>query len=275
MDKKGKLTRTLITIFLIFLFIFPVFVMLNTSLQRYEDIRIWPPAWFQAPLQWKNYFEVIFGDKSIMMAFKNSLFNSITVMFICVSVGSLAAYAVSRFNFIGRKEFLMIIIITQMFSGVVLINAMYIIFKDLNLLNTRLALIIANTTTSLPTTIWLLYSYFSQIPGHYEEAAWVDGSSRFQAIKNIVIPIAAPGIVTAGLFAFLACWGDLMFANAFITSSELRTISQALGDFQELYKTTWETQMAASVITTIPPFIIFSTIQQYLAKGLVSQGVKG
>ena len=123
-------------------------------------------------------------------------------------------------------------------------------------------------------TIWLLYSYFSQIPKSYEEASWIDGCNKIQAIRYIILPLAFPGIITAGLFSFIMSWGDLVYAKAFILSPKLRTISLYLTDFRELYKTSWETQMAACVIAVIPPFILFMIIQKYLVRGMVSDGVK-
>lgn len=273
--KTGKLLRTIILGILIFLLLFPLAVMINSSLKSYDEVRAWPPTWFEGVLKWENYQIVTSGNQSIMGPFFNSLQISLVTMFLCVFVGILAAYAVTRFNFKGKKTFLMIVIATQMFSSVILVNPIYVIFRNLGLLDTKISLIIANTASSLPMTIWLLYSYFSQIPKDYEEASWMDGSSRFQGIFKVVMPLALPGIITAGLFAFITAWGDLVYAKSFVISPELRTVSQALTDFQDIYKTTWETQMAASVITTIPPFIIFIFIQKYLIKGMVSQGVKG
>ncbi len=273
--KTGKVLRTIILAILIFLLLFPLAVMINSSLKSYDEIRAWPPTWFEGVLRWKNYQTVVSGNQSIMGPFFNSLQISLVTMFLCVFVGILAAYAVTRFNFKGRKTFLMVVIATQMFSSVILVNPIYVIFRNLGLLDTKISLIIANTASSLPMTIWLLYSYFSQIPKDYEEAAWMDGSSRFQGIFKVIMPLALPGIITAGLFAFITAWGDLVYAKSFVLSPELRTVSQALTDFQDLYKTTWETQMAASVVTTIPPFIIFMFIQKYLIKGMISQGVKG
>lgn len=270
-----KLLRTALFLCIIVLMLFPLLIMLSTSLQKYEDIRIWPPSWFNSPLQWENYRTVIIGEKSIMPAFFNTLQIASITMILCVFIGVLAGYGVTRFSFKGKKTYLLVIMITQMFSSVLLINPMYVIFRNLGLLDTKLSLIIADTTTALPMTIWLLYSYFSQIPIEYEEASWMDGSSRLEGIFNIVFPLSIPGIITAGLFAFLTSWGNMLFAKTFITSPELRTVSLALTNFQELYKTTWETQMAASFITMIPPFLIFLFIQNKLVEGIASDGVKG
>lgn len=273
--KFYKLIRTLIYLFFIILLLMPVLIMINTSLKTYSDITVWPPTWFGKNLQWVNYKNVLVGDKSIVTPLINSFIVSSVSSIICLVLGILAAYAISRYEFRGKNTFLIVIIITQMFASVVLVNPMYIMFRNLNLLDTRISLIIANSATSLPMTVWLLYSYISNIPKTLEEASWIDGFSRLQGIRYILVPLLAPGVITAGLFSFIMSWGDLIFARSFIVSPELKTISMALTDFQSLYKTTWETQMAASAISVIPIFIIFIFIQKHLVKGLTSTGIKG
>lgn len=278
MNKKKKfykILRTAIYILFIIVLLMPVLIMINTSLKTYSDITVWPPTWFGKNLQWINYKNVLTGDKSIVTPLINSFIVSSASSIICLILGILAAYAISRYEFKGRNTFLIIIIITQMFASVILVNPMYIMFRNLNLLDTRISLIIANAATSLPMTVWLLYSYISNIPKTLEEAAWMDGFSRLQGIRYILVPILAPGVITAGLFSFIMSWGDLIFARSFIVSPEMKTISMALTDFQSLYKTTWETQMAAGVISVIPIFIIFVFIQKHLVEGLTSSGIKG
>lgn len=270
-----KIIRTLFVLALLVILLFPVLITISTSLKTYNQTLSWPPKIFEFPLQWSNYKEVLTGEKSILPAFFNSLQVSIAVMILCILIGSLSAYAVTRFEFKGKKTFLILVIATQMFSAVLLVNPMYVIFRNLGVLNTKLALIIANTASAVPMTTWLLYSYFSQIPIDYEEAAWIDGASRHQGIKDVVLPMAVPGIITAGLFAFIGSWGDIVYAKTFIVSEDLRTIAQALTDYQDLYKVNWELQMAASLVTTIPPFVIFLLIQKQLIKGMTQDGVKG
>ncbi|MGO4987104.1 carbohydrate ABC transporter permease [Gallicola sp. Sow4_E12] len=274
MKNYSKGIRTLLMTGIIVLLLFPIAVLFNTSLKTYSQITQWPPTWFEKPLLWQNYMEVLFGDKSIARPFLNSIQISLASMVVCIAIGILAAYAVSRYEFAGRRTFLKIVIITQMFTSVILVNPMYVIFRNLGLLDTKISLIISSAASSLPMTIWLLYSYFSQIPKSYEEASWIDGCNKIQAIRYIILPLAFPGIITAGLFSFIMSWGDLVYAKAFILSPKLRTISLYLTDFRELYKTSWETQMAACVIAVIPPFILFMIIQKYLVRGMVSDGVK-
>lgn len=270
-----KIIRSLVLVILLAIMLAPVLIAISTSLKTYNQVIMWPPKLFESPLQWSNYSEVLSGNKSILNSFFNSLEISLIVMILCIVIGTLAAYAVSRFDFKGKNTFLILIIATQMFSSVILVNPMYIIFRNIGILDTKLALIIANTASVIPMTIWLLHSYFKAIPIDYEEAAWMDGASRMRAIVDVILPLAIPGIITAGLFAFIGSWGDIVYAKTFILSDDLRTIAQSLTDFQDLYKVEWQLQMAASLITTIPPFIIFLAIQQRLIKGMTQEGVKG
>lgn len=270
-----KSLRTIIYAIYIVVFISPILIMLNTSLKTYDDIIKWPPKWFGSDLRWINYKVVIIGEKSILPALKNSIIVSISSALICILVGVISAYAVTRYKFKFRKSVMLIMIITQMFSEVILAAPIYMVFRRFNLLDTKIALIIANCAVCLPMSLWLLYSYLSDIPREIEEAAWVDGCSRLQGVKFIVAPLIVPGLITAFLFAFIRAYGDLMFSRTFILSPENRTIAMALTDFQSLYKTAWETQMAASVISMLPTLIIFIFIQKFLIKGIISDSVKG
>lgn len=121
----------------------------------------------------------------------------------------------------------------------------------------------------------LLYSYIKDIPVTLEEATWMDGATRLEGVRFILAPLILPGLLTTGLFAFIRAYGDLLFARTFILSPENRTVAMSLTDYQSLYKTTWETQMAASVITMIPTLIIFIFIQKFLIKGLLGDSIKG
>ena len=275
---KRKIFKTIRTFFysvFVFIFISPIFIMLNTSLKKYEDITKWPPTWFKVPLEWVNYKTVLIGEKSILPALLTSFYVSVASAIICLLIGILAAYAVARYKFKLRKTVLLIIILTQMFSEVILASPIYIVFKNFGLLDTKLALIVANAAVCLPMSLWLLYSYIKDIPLTLEEAAWMDGATRLEGVRYILAPLILPGLLTTGLFAFIRAYGDLLFARTFILSPENRTVAMALTDYQSLYKTTWETQMAASVVTMIPTLIIFIFIQKFLIKGLLGDSIKG
>ena len=152
--KIFKIIRTFFYSMFVFIFISPIFIMLNTSLKKYEDITKWPPTWFKAPLEWVNYKTVLTGEKSILPALLTSFYVSVASSIICLLIGILAAYAVARYKFKLRKTVLLIIILTQMFSEVILASPIYIVFKNFGLLDTKLALIIANVAVCLPMSLW-------------------------------------------------------------------------------------------------------------------------
>lgn len=269
-----KIINTIVVAAIIALMILPFFIMISTSLKSYAEVTKWPPTWIPDIAKWQNYSAVWMGKGNIRGAFINSLVVSLSTMGLCILLGSFAAYGVSRFKFRGKKMFLFLIIVTQMFSAVILIGPMYMIMRDLGLLNTYLSLIIPNTAFALPMTVWLLYGYLEGISPNLEEAALLDGCTRLQAVTKILMPILAPGIVTSGLFAFIVSWNDLLFSRTFITKPEMRTLSVALTSYKSIFETYWHEMMAASVISVIPIFVLFLLIQRYLIKGLVAGGVK-
>lgn len=273
-NKAQKILMTLLATVVIGIMIVPFFVMISTSLKSFTEVSAWPPSWIPDILRWENFKEVWSGSGNFKTAFTNSLIISTSTMLICTILGSFAAYAVSRFEFKGKKSFLFIIIVTQMFSSVTLVGPMYKIIKNLGLLNTHLALIIPNAAFALPMTVWLLYGYLDGISRNLEEAAMIDGCTRMQAVRKILLPLIAPGIITSGLFAFIVSWNDLVFARSFVTKTEYMTLSVSLTNFQSLFQTSWHQMMAGSVISVVPVFILFLLIQKHLVKGLASGGVK-
>ena len=269
-----KIINTIITSIIIAIMISPIIIMVSVAFKSYEEVTKWPPKFLPEVLNFDNFIAVWSGDSSIKIPFINSLIVSISAMILTVILGVLAAYAVSRFKFKGRKFFLFLVIVTQMFSPVILIGPMYKIMTELNLLNTYLALIIPNTAFCLPMTVWLLYGYFEGVSKELEEAAMVDGCTRFQAISKVLVPVLAPGVITAALFAFIMTWNDLLFAQTFITKTEMRTLSVALTSYKSIFQTYWHKMMAASLFSVMPVFILFICIQKYLVKGLASGALK-
>lgn len=269
-----KIINTVITAIIIGLMMAPFFIMISVSLKSYEEVTKWPPNWIPEVLRWDNFSAVWNGDGNIKRAFINSIIVSFSTMILCTLLGTFAAYGVSRFRFKGKKIFMFLVLITQMFSPVILIAPMYKIMTEFGILNTYLSLIIPNTAFALPMTVWLLYGYLQVISKNLEEAAMIDGCSRLQAVTRILMPILAPGIITAGLFAFITAWNDLLFAQTFITKPEMRTLSVALTSYKSIFQTYWHKMMAASLFSVIPVFILFLLIQKYLVKGLASGGIK-
>ncbi|MDO5708280.1 MAG: carbohydrate ABC transporter permease [Andreesenia angusta] len=274
---KNLATRTIVFILIIGVLIFMLFpfvVMISTAFKNLNEVSIWPPKWIPEVINWKNFSDVWKGTVDLKTAFKNSIIVSLATMGLCTIMGCLGAYSVSRYNFKGKKAFMFLMIMTQMFSAVILVAPMFQIVKLLGLLDTHISLIIANTAFALPMTTWLLTGYFDGVSESLEEAAMIDGCSRLQAVRKILVPVAAPGILTSGLFSFIMAWNDLIFVQRFTTKVEMRTLTIALVNYRGAFETYWNKTMAASLISVIPVFILFLFVQKYLVKGLSSGAVK-
>ncbi len=269
-----KIINTLITAMIIGLMIAPFFIMVSNSFKSYEEVTKWPPNWIPEVFRWENFHDVWNGEGNIKRAFINSIIVSFSTMTLSTVLGTFAAYGASRFRFKGKKLFMFLVLITQMFSAVILIAPMYKIITRLGLLNTYTSLIIPNTAFALPMSVWLLYGYIEGISKNLEEAAMIDGCTRLQSVRKIIMPIMAPGIITSALFAFIVSWNDLLFAQTFITKPEMRTLSVALTSYRSIFQTSWHKMMAASLFSVIPVFILFLLIQKYLVKGLTAGGLK-
>lgn len=276
MNKKliGKIITFILILGVLVFMLFPFAVMISTSLKTNAEVRIWPPTWIPETINWENYKDVWSGTVNLKTAFKNSIIVSLATMLLCTVMGCLGAYGVSRYKFKGKKAFMFLMIMTQMFSAVILVAPMFQIVKSLGLLDTYIALIVPNTAFALPMTTWLLTGYFDGVSESLEEAAMMDGCSRVQAIRKVLLPVMAPGILTSGLFAFIAAWNDLIFVQRFTTKTEMRTLTIALVNYRGAFETYWNKTMAASVISVIPVFILFLMVQKYLVKGLSSGAVK-
>lgn len=269
-----SLTHILMIVFLLVL-LFPTAVMISTSFKTFDNVLTWPPTWIPDKLQFVNYLKVWVGEYQFYTPFLNSVLIAGSVGLLSLILGTPAAYAMSRYNFKGRKLFLFSVLATQMFSPVVLLVPLYKIVKSLGLINTYISVIVGRTAFALPMVIWLLSGYFTNIPHDLEEAAMVDGCSLLKSLYKIVLPLAGPGIATAGIYAFIMGWNDLMFSLTFINDYDMSPITLAMSDFVGKNVVYWHEMMAAAVISILPVAIMFSYVQKYLVQGLTAGAVKG
>ncbi|MDA8354653.1 MAG: carbohydrate ABC transporter permease [Firmicutes bacterium] len=275
MNKRGKHLWVHILLLSIFaVLLFPVAVMVSTSLKTFAGIFSWPPTWIPDPPQWANYIQVWFGPYQFSAPFFNSLFIATTTALITVVLAFPAAYALTRFSFVGRRSLLFLMLMTQMFSPVILIVGLYQIVQSLQLLNTFTGIIITNCALTAPMAVWLLQGYLRNVPLALEQAAYVDGCSRVTGILRIILPLSAPGVAMAAIYSFIFAWNELLIPLIFISDSQLRPASLALTDFVGQNVVYWHEMMAASVITTLPVAILFSFVQRFFIQGFMSGAVK-
>lgn len=277
--KRSKNSRiksvslSLTGIIVAFLFIFPYVTMLSTALKPKSDITDMPPTYFPKVYEWGNFIKV-FQEIPFGMYMRNTLVISIATMIIGIIVAVPAAYYVARNNFRLRTPFLLLVLITQMFSPTSLLIGIYRELSIFNLVNTYQGLILVNVSFNLAFSVWILSSFFKSIPVEIEEAAFIDGASRFQTFRKISLPLAAPGIVTTAIFTFIAAWNEYVVAYTLASSPEKQPFSVGLSLLTGLYEVKWNFLFAGSLIAIIPIIILFISIEKYLVGGLTAGSVK-
>lgn len=215
-----------------------------------------------------------FFHANFWLWFKNSMIVATFTVIFGVAFAATAGYAFSRFNFPGKKFGLKFFLITQMFPPTMLLLPMFLVMSKIELVNTYIGVIIMYTTTALPLCVWQMKGYYDTIPFSLEEAAMIDGASKFQAFYQIVLPLVKPGVVVTALFSFMAAWTDFVISNVMMQKEELRTLPIGLHSMQDRYKMEWANFSAASLIVMIPAMILFIYLSKYMVSGLSSGGVK-
>lgn len=208
------------------------------------------------------------GDKLI----NSTIVAGVTVLF-AIPIATCAAYSFSRFRLKGETAMLVMILATQFVPAVVIILPFFVMFRDLGLLDTRIGLILVNLAIVMPFAIWMIKGFIDGIPLDTEEAAMVDGSTRVQVIKNIVLPMAAPGLFTAGIFCFIIAWNEFLFA-LILTNKDAVTLPIGLALFKGEEGDLWNLLSAAGIIIMLPMFILALIIRKYFVQGMTMGAVR-
>ena len=207
----------------------------------------------------------------------HKLMNSTIVAFVTVvfaiPIATMAAYSFSRFRLTGETTMLVVILATQFVPAVVIILPFFVMFRDIGLLDTRIGLILVNLAIVMPFAIWMIKGFIDGIPLDTEEAAMVDGSSRLQVIRNIVLPMAAPGLLTAGIFCFIIAWNEFLFA-LILTNKDAVTLPIGLALFKAEEGDLWNLLSAAGIIIMLPMFALALIIRKYFVQGMTMGAVR-
>lgn len=196
----------------------------------------------------------------------------VTVLF-AIPIATMAAYSFSRFRLAGETAMLVTILATQFVPAVVIILPFFVMFRDVGLLDTRIGLILVNLAVVMPFAIWMIKGFIDGIPMETEEAAMVDGSSRLQVIRNIVLPMAAPGLLTAGIFCFIIAWNEFLFA-LILTNRDAVTLPVGLALFKAEEGDLWNLLSAAGIIIMLPMFVLALIIRKYFVQGMTMGAVR-
>lgn len=255
--------------------LFPVYWMVLTSLRRGSDIKSQDPSFLPTNATLNNY-RTVFERDFFWTAMRNSALVTLTVVTLALVIGFLAAVALSRFRFHGRKAFLIIVIVVQMIPAEALIIALFQILDGRDLTNRIIGLSLTYLAFVLPFTIWTLRGFVSGVPIELEEAAMVDGASRMGAFWRVTLPLVAPGLVATGIFAFIQAWNEFIFALVIMNRPESQTMPVWLQAFNEGARgTDWGGVMAGSTVMALPVIVFFLIVQRRVTAGLTAGAVKG
>jgi multiple sugar transport system permease protein len=254
--------------------LFPLFWLLKVSvtpndLLYTEGVRMWPSR------STLDHYLFVLQHSDFPLFFRNSLIVSLSTAFIVTALASIAGYSLSRFVFRGKIWIVGLMLITQMFPLVMLIAPIFKILSPLGLTNSLTGLIIVYVAFNVPFATFLMQSFFDGIPKDLEEAAMIDGATRFKAFRQIILPLTLPGIAATLGFVFTAAWSELLFALMLISGVDASTFPVGLLSFVSKFSVDFGQMMAAGVLALIPACLFFFFIQRYLVQGLTAGAVKG
>ena len=219
-------------------------------------------------------FEIIFRSPyNLFDKLVNSTLVALSTILIAIPIATMAAYSFSRFRLKGERLMFVTILATQFVPAVVIVLPFFILFRDLGILDTRLALVLVNLSLVMPFAIWMIKGFIDSIPLDSEEAALVDGSSRFQVILNVTLPMALPGVITAGIFCFILAWNEFLFA-LIITTNKAVTLPVGLSLFHAEEGVLWHLISAAGIMIMLPMFVLATIIQKHFVQGMTMGAVR-
>lgn len=264
------LTALLVSVFVTI----PVYVMIAIAIQSPADTFAGGNVNLLPTLPTIENFVVLFTETSTPRYFFNSLVVTASSTLLSTALAVAAGYGLTRFDFRGKTLAARAVLFAYMFSPIVLAIPLYVIFYSLGLLNSYFALSLALTGISAPFTIWLMWQYFQTVPMALEESAWVRGASRTRTLREVVLPVARPGYISAAIFSFSVAWNDYTMARVVMSQDEMYTMTVGASLFLDRVSIGWSETMAASMLISIPPFLIALFLQNYLLQGFNVGGLE-
>jgi multiple sugar transport system permease protein len=254
--------------------LFPFYWMTITSFKTEEQMRSIVSMFWPRPFAVENYQQLL-ARTEFAAWYGNSVTVAVSSTLLATAVGTIGAYALARLKFLGRGFMASATLITYLVPPSILFIPLYKQMQGLGMANSLAGLIAAYPSFTVPFVTWLLMGYFESIPEELEEAAMIDGATRFGAFYRVVLPLSAPGVLAAGLYAFTQAWNEFLYALVFITDGRLRTLPVGLASFITGDVYGWGYLMSGAVLTTLPVIAAYIYLQKYMVEGLTAGGVKG
>jgi len=274
--------RALLAFYLVFTLLPIVWLFLSTIQTQASLLRV-PPRIIPDSITFTNYVDIFkpaaFGENSgqstFVLALRNSVIVSLGTTAVAMVFGTAAAYAFARFNIPRKRTILLIVLGSQLLPPISIIIPLFRMFKTAELLDTLWALILAYSTFSLPFVVWIMVGYFQSVPKELEEAARIDGASRFQAFMRVALPLAAPGLAATAVFTLLNAWDEFFFALIFTSTYAAKTVPIALAEFIGRHSVNWGMLVTGGFIASLPPIVLSLAFYRYIVSGLAAGGLKG
>jgi trehalose/maltose transport system permease protein len=258
---------------LVFAFVFPVYWTIASSFAPGARLFEVPPI---VPTELTlDHYRALFDERQFWLPIRNSFVVAASTTGLAILAGTLAAYALTRLQFRGRTFLLAGVLAVSMLPQVSLVPPLYLVLRAAGLINSYTGLVLPYLSFALPLSIWLLVGYFRQLPTEVEDAARVDGASRMQTLRHILLPLAWPGVATAAILTFLYCWNEFVFALSFTLGPERYTAPVAIALFRGRYQVPWGQILAAAVVTTLPVVVVVVAFERRIVEGLTAGAMKG
>jgi multiple sugar transport system permease protein len=277
-ERAWGVTGWVYLVLLVLFAILPMTWMLLTSIKSQFVALQYPPVWIPSTITLEQYSRLLSPTGDVGSQFLRYMWNSIWVStattVIGVAIAVPAAYAFSRFRFPGRKLLFFSVLFRNMFPAVVFLMPLFIMMRFIHLVNTQSSLILTYLTFGLPLSIWLLKGFYDNIPIELEQAARIDGATRFQAFIRVIMPLSAPGIIATAIYSFITAWNEYVYALTFLNDDSKLTLPVGLQRFFTEYATNWPGLMAASFIMSVPVVALFLVLQKYFVRALTEGAIK-
>ena len=285
--RRGNLlhptARWLLLLFYLVFTLLPLVWLFLSTIQTEASLLRLPPQLLPDAVTWRNYVDIFkpaaFGENSgqstFLLAIRNSIIISLGTTAVAMVFGSLAAYAFARFNVPHKRTLLLIVLGSQLLPPISLVIPLFRMLKSAGLLDTMAALILAYSTFSLPFVVWIMVGYFQSVPIELEEAARIDGASRFGAFVRVALPLAAPGLAATAIFTLLNVWDEFFFALIFTSTYAAKTVPVAIAEFIGRHSVNWGLLVTGGFIASLPPIVLSLAFYRYIVSGLSAGGLKG